>query len=315
MPVALPNIEPQAALDLVGMAVGTDQPGLFLIVGGAVLARLLGFLIVIPFFGSMNIPLTARVAFAVVMAAVITPFVMSDIGESVGREVYQKHEFTYVFLLVTQVLVGLMLGFVGAFVFYAIESAGRIIDTQRGSNMTDIIAPQSGERTSPTGQWLMMFALMVLLLSGLHLPMLEGLIQSFSVFPPTVGLEWLGDPIQGGADPKMTGTIKEFAWLSGSSLELTMKIAAPAMLTLMLTDVLLGIVNRGAPQVNVFALSQVVKGPIGIAALMVALIPIGSYIQNEAIPSIVEGEHSITAMAERMRDTSDAVTRAEAEGR
>jgi type III secretory pathway component EscT len=92
-----------------------------------------------------------------------------------------------------------------------------------------------------------------------------------------------------------------FAEMSGASLLLTLQIAAPAMITLMLTDVLLGIINRGAPQVNVFALSQVIKGPIGIAALMIAILPIWNYLGDHALPRIVTGDTSITAVAETMQ--------------
>jgi hypothetical protein len=56
--------------------------------------------------------------------------------------------------------------------------------------------------------------------------------------------------------------------------------------------------------VNVFALSQVVKGPIGIAALMIALLPTWNYLRDHALPSITNGDSSITAFAEKMQDSS-----------
>lgn len=316
---AIPQVDPALAARTFGDIVGTDDPQLFLLVGLAVLARILGFMIVAPFFGGMNIPMTARVGFAVILTAVTVPYVDGSVRASLRLELAGGGAFDFVLLLANQVLVGLMLGFCASFIFYAIESAGRVIDTQRGSNMTDIIAPQTGERTSPTGQFLMMVALMVLLVSGLHMVMIEGLLNSFNVFPPTLGLEWLGDPLRASADhPELEGVIATFAKLSGDSLLLTLQIAAPAMMTLMLTDVLLGIINRGAPQVNVFALSQVVKGPIGIAALMIALLPTWNYLRDHAIPRMAVGEGSITAMAERMQESdveAKRVARAEREDR
>jgi flagellar biosynthetic protein FliR len=297
-------VNPDAALDAFGSVLGTGDPKLFLVIFLAVFARVLGFMIVAPFFGSMNIPMTARVGFSVVLTAASVPFVEGSVGPALKSELGSGGAFDLVLLLVNQVLVGLMLGFCASFIFYAIESAGRIIDTQRGSNITDIIAPQTGERTSPTGQWLMMVALMILLVSGLHMEMISGILNSFKVFPPTLGLEWIGDPLQSGADhPSQEAVISAFAKMSGDSLLLTLQIAAPAMITLMLTDVLLGIINRGAPQVNVFALSQVVKGPIGIFAIMIAILPTWNYVKESAIPRISSGETSISSMAERMHDS------------
>ena len=132
--------------------------------------------------------------------------------------------------------------------------------------------------------------------------MLSAFIDTFKIFPPTVGLEWLGDPLHTSVrHPNLDGAIKLFVELSGQSLLLTLQIAAPAMITLMLTDVLLGIINRGAPQVNVFALSQVVKGPIGIFALMIALIPTWNYVRDHALPRFAEGQGSIPTMARTMQ--------------
>lgn len=300
----LPSIDAGAARDLFGQLVQTDHPAVFLMVAGAVLARILGFMIVGPFFGSLNIPMTARVAFAVIMTAVVTPYAEPYVGASIGHALKGGGPIDYLLLLANQVFIGLFLGFCGSFIFYSIESAGRVIDTQRGSNMADIIAPQSGERTSPTGQFLMMIALVIFVVSGLHMQMLQAFLDTFRVFPPTLGLEWLGNPIAAtGGHPELEAVIKSFAEMSGASLLLTLQIAAPAMITLLLTDVLLGIINRGAPQVNVFALSQVVKGPIGIAALMIALLPIWNYVSDHALPRIVEGKYSITTIAKQMQES------------
>ena len=312
---SIPTIDAGVAADTFGSIVGAQNPTLFLMIFGAVLARILGFMIVAPFFGGMNIPMTARVGFSVILATVTTPYVDGVVGPALVLALKGNGSFDYVLLLVNQVLVGLFLGFCGSFIFYAVESAGRVIDTQRGSNITDIIAPQTGERTSPTGQFLMMVALVIFLVSGLHMEMLKGFLNTFEVFPPTLGLEWLGDPIQASSQrPELTSAIKTFAEMSGSSLLLTLQIAAPAMITLMLTDILLGIINRGAPQVNVFALSQIVKGPIGIAALMIALLPTWNYLSDHALPRIVSGPTSITAVAEQMHCSDVAAKRLERGG-
>jgi type III secretory pathway component EscT len=78
----------------------------------------------------------------------------------------------------------------------------------------------------------------------------------------------------------------DFADLSGKMLVTMIRIAAPAMLSLLLADVLLGIINRGAPQVNVFSLSQVIKGPLGHAAMLIAMLQIVSFIDHGAFQDL-----------------------------
>ena len=295
MNFGLPHIDPATAGTMLQSITGSSQdPQIILGTFLVVFARLIGFLVVAPFFGSMNIPMTARVALAVVLSIVIAPFVQDAAAPAIV-EAGSTLGLSFGFLMINQIFIGLMMGFAGSFVFYAVESAGRIIDTQRGSNITDIIAPQTGERTSPIGQFLMMFALMLLITTGMQGMILESFIKTFHIFPPTSSLDWVG---YHGAWGK--SVVKHFADLSGYSLVLTVQIAAPAMISLLLTDVLLGIINRGAPQVNVFVLSQVVKGPIGIASVLIAIIPISNYLQGTIIPGIAHGPNSIEAIARIM---------------
>jgi len=306
MDLGLPQITTGQAMDALGTVMGPGlAPEVMMATFFVVLARMIGFIVVAPFFGSMNIPMTARVSLAVVLTTVITPMVAADAQMGL-IENGPPGGFDFLMLLVNQLFIGLMFGFVAAFIFYGVESAGRVIDTQRGSNITDIIAPQTGDRTSPVGQWLMMFALMVLLTSNQHLLILDAMIDTFRLFPASGSLDWIGDPLRGGSLQHMSPVLKEFVALSGQSLEITIKIAAPAMLSLMLTDILLGIINRGAPQVNVFALSQVVKGPIGIGGVLVALGSIALFLENGALTSIWKGNHSIGNLAELMGKASGA---------
>ena len=139
MNLGAPHIDPHVASQLVGTVLGGEagkHPELYLTVAGAVLARILGFLIVAPFFGSMNIPMTVRVALASALTFVTVPYVYDDVATSLAKELAHGSSMDYLLLLVNQVLIGLMLGFCASFITYAVESAGRIIDTQRGSNMS-----------------------------------------------------------------------------------------------------------------------------------------------------------------------------------
>ncbi len=221
----------------------------------------------------MNIPMTARVGFAVVLTAVITPAVATSTIKGIAMS---GGGFGLLMLFINQVLIGLVLGLMGALVVYGIESAGRIIDTQRGSNMSDIVAPMTGERTSPTGQWLMMLAVSIMVATDQHLLLLRGVVNSFTLFPPTSSLSWVGSPHDGHASE----FVLRLADFSGQSLIITLSVAAPAMFSLLMADVMLGIINRGAPQVNVFALSQVIKGPLGIAAVLLSLMAVANYIDQ-----------------------------------
>jgi flagellar biosynthetic protein FliR len=304
--LGLPEASTSGALEVVGSISGSATPELFLAAGLVVLARVIGFMVVVPFFGSQSVPMQMRVAIGVVLTAVITPYVADTAAPGI---VAAGGGTGFALLLANQVLIGVMLGFVGAFLFFAIEAAGRVLDVQRGDSMPGAPQRETGSQTSPSGNFLMYVALMILIISGQHMRMLGAFIDTFRIFPATTSLDWMGDPLaKGGGSEHISGNsnlIEAFAYMSGHSLELMLQIAAPAMLSLLLADVLLGIINRGAPQVNVFALSQVVKGPIGLAALVVALTGIGLHIEKDVLPNIwgaVDHEGSIRHIAQLMRN-------------
>jgi len=62
--------------------------------------------------------------------------------------------------------VGLVMGFVAACMFRAVEAAGRLTDTLRGANLADVIAPGEGSRSSPLGELLLLLSVVVFLEAG-----------------------------------------------------------------------------------------------------------------------------------------------------
>ena len=93
-----------------------------------------------------------------------------------------------------------------------------------------------------------------LLLNGHHL-FIRGYVHSFELLPV-----WTFPSFSMGPEP----ILNELIGLTGSLFVVALQLAAPAVIALFLTDVAFGILNRAAPQVNVFNLSQPVKMGLGL---------------------------------------------------
>jgi flagellar biosynthetic protein FliR len=274
--LGLPDVSTAQAGQVLQQISGTTHDplvilGTFLVV----FARIAGFLVVAPFFGANNIPMIGRVAFAAMLSFVLTPLLYASAAPSLYSTGGRLGP-NFLLLLTNQVLIGLVMGYAGQFMFYALDAAGQIIDTQRGANIGGLLNPASGQQSSATGQWISTLATAMLLITGQHLLLLQGLIDSFTLFRPTMSLSWLTH----GTVWNKSAVVYQFAQMSSGLLLVTVEIAAPAMISLMLTDVLLGVINRGAPQVNVFVLSQLLKGPVGIGAVMVSLYALLKYLNG-----------------------------------
>ena len=237
-----------------------QNPQAFLVLFGLIFARFIGFIYVVPFFGGKAVPPLVKVATATSLVIIAFPSVMNEIpadGSSIGFG-----GFGFFVMLIKEFFVGFTLGFVASLVFEAVQVAGRIADFQRGSTMGELFAPQLEERVSELGQFKLQLAIVIFLSTGAHLYFLSSLIKSFQ-FIPVLKFPHL--------EPGYSPAAEFLTMMTGSVLSMGVQLAVPIVVTLLLTDLFFGLINRVAPQVNVFFLSMPVKMWLGLFVVAVML--------------------------------------------
>ena len=235
------------------------SPQLFLVLVGLAFARMLSFLIVVPFFGGAAVPARVKVATATAFVIILYPSLEAGLPKGVPLSF---GPIGFIALLVKEALVGFTLGFVASLVFEAVQVAGRVIDFQRGSTMAEMFAPQLQTRVSELGQFKLQFAIILFLAIGAHHYFIDSLLRSFEFVPATSFPRFA---------PGWSPAAKSLAVVTGGVLSVGIQLAAPAMIALLLTDLFFGIINRVAPQINVFFLSLPVKMVVGLLVVLAAL--------------------------------------------
>ncbi len=91
-----------------------------------VFLRISAFLLVLPFFSATNFPVTMRVALAALMAVLLAPMLPHFPLKSTGF-------ISLLGVMIQEVSIGLLLGFVSRMVFYAVDLAGNVIATEMGN--------------------------------------------------------------------------------------------------------------------------------------------------------------------------------------
>jgi flagellar biosynthetic protein FliR len=236
-----------------------QNPQSFLVLVGLAFARMLSFLVVVPFFGGAAVPARVKVATATAFVIILYPSLEAGLPKNAPLGF---GPLGFVALLAKESFVGFTLGFVASLVFEAVQVAGRVIDFQRGSTMAEMFAPQLQTRVSELGQFKLQFAIVLFLVIGAHHFFISALLRSFE-FIPAFGFPHL----QAGWSPAAAFITR----LTGGVLAIGVQLAAPAMIALLLTDLFFGIINRVAPQINVFFLSLPVKMMVGLVVVAVAL--------------------------------------------
>jgi flagellar biosynthetic protein FliR len=227
-------------------------------VGGLILARMLGGALAIPFLGGQMIP--GRLKFGIPL--VYTVFLYPILVGSVAPAKLPEFGLGFFGLVVKELVVGYALGYIVSLPFYAVETAGSFMDTQRGTTFAQVMAPLLGGMTSLLSQlYLLLFISIFLGLGGNHL-VIQGLAESFAVLP------LLEFPAFLSAHAPF---VDELIHHAGEIFRLGLTIAAPVFIAMLLTDVTLGVVNRTAPNVQVFWLGMPLKTLGGLVVVFFAL--------------------------------------------
>jgi flagellar biosynthesis protein FliR len=236
-----------------------QTPQLFLVLVGLAFARLLSFLMIVPFFGGSAVPGRVKVATAAAFVIILYPTLAVGIP---NNQPLPFGPIGFVALLIKESLVGFTLGFAVSLVFEAIQVAGRLIDLQRGATMGESLAPQLQERVSELGQFKLQLAIVIFLAIGAHHAFIGALFRSFEIIPvmkfPQLSMGW-------------TPMLIFIVQMTGYVLSIGVQLSAPAIIALLLTDLFFGIINRVAPQINVFFLSMPVKMIVGLLVVMISL--------------------------------------------
>lgn len=212
--------------------------------------RMLGLFTTAPVWSNRLVPVQLRVAIAFGTAVVVSPlFRELPMPDSLG---------TLATLVVRELLVGMVIGFVAAVVLSAVQLAGQILDLNMGLSMVNLLDPMTNTQMPVVGNFLYVLSILIFFTINGHHMLLQALMDSYALVP-------IGKAV-------MTPTLAESVVKMGSSLFLIgFKIAAPVLAALFLTTVALGVLNRAVPQMNVFVIGMPVQLGVGVFMLMVVL--------------------------------------------
>ena len=205
-----------------------------------------------PFLGGRLVPVTVRAALAFVLALWIVPGISAAAPEPLDIS-----SIAFYALLLKEVLVGFVIAFTASLVFWAAEMGGRFIDNVRGTTTANLLIPQVSTQSSLLGDFYFQLFVVLYVSAGGHRWFLGAVFRSYEAVPPLVP----GIPTAGLAG--------DFIASTAELLVVALQIMAPALIVLMLMDLVLGVANRMAPQLDVFFISLSLKSSVG--ALVVAL--------------------------------------------
>jgi len=239
------------------------------------LLRVSGFFISAPFFGHRAIPSALKVPIVLTLAFAVGPLV-TGLGPVQPASLWQLAGWA-----ICELVTGAIIGFGFAALFWAVRMAGDIIGLQMGFAIVNVIDPNSTEQVSLIGEFKYILAILILLIVDGHHLMIAALLDSYRLIP--IGAAHFGDD-----------AFNQLIRLTATVFVTAVKIGAPVMITLLLTDVALGIVARTVPQMNIFIVGFPLKIGVGFLVLGASL-PLLAQLFSRALTQIELSTRQIVA--------------------
>lgn len=224
-----------------------------------VMVRVGAAFVAAPVFSNVSVPLTVRVA----LSGAIAVLVLGTTPVQVPQSVFALATFVAV---AAEALVGLALGFVLQVAFAAPLVAGEIIGGSMGIGFANMIDPNSGRSSPAIGQFLSILLTLLFLSVDGHLVLVDLVVRSYRALPP--GASWLA------ADQ-----LREIALFGGYAFLAGLLLALPVGFLLLCLNLVMGMVSRSAPSLNLFAVGLPVSLAVGVVSLAIALPAMGDYMQ------------------------------------
>lgn len=217
-----------------------------------VATRVATLVAIAPIFGPASVPLRVRGLVALALSLLIAPL------EFAHSSPHPANLFDFLVLIGSEALVGLTLGLGILILFSSMQVAGQIISQMSGLQLADAYDPGFDASVPVLSQLMFYVALAVFVIIGGHRLVMEALLDTFVWLPA-------------GHVSASPGVLAAMTSLLAESFILGIRAAAPVMVALLLATLIVGLVGRTLPQLNVMALGFSVGALVMIVTLSVSL--------------------------------------------
>jgi flagellar biosynthetic protein FliR len=213
--------------------------------------RIGGFVLTAPATSEAAVPRLVKIVLTLALAFLLAPLVQVPADLSI---------FSAAGMLsaVLELLIGVSIGMVVQLSFEALVFAGQSISMTMGLGFATLVDPQRGAQTPVLGQMFMIFGTLTYLAINGHLLLLGALAQSFHSLPI------------GAAHVDENFLLSVVLW-GARVFDAGLLIALPAVISLVIVNLALGVVTRAAPQLNLFGIGFTITLMAGFFVLIAGL--------------------------------------------
>ena len=240
-----------------------------------VLVRISSFVMTAPFFSIQSVPTRVKAGASLVMTLMMLPVLPAS-------TVAYSGVIGYFVLILKEAVVGATLGLMCQLCLYVVNFAGQIIDMEMGLSMASMFDPSTRMQVTVTGNIYNYFVMLLLVVTNMHYYVIRAILDSFTSFPV-------------GQAVFRTGLKDILVDFVGNYLLISLRIVLPFFCCMLIINVVLGVLSKAAPQMNMFVVGiqiKVLAGVLVLVLLIQTLPTVADFIFNEMKVVITEVYHS-----------------------
>ena len=213
-----------------------------------VFARVAGLTMTAPIYGTNDVPLQVRLLLAAALSLLILPL------QGFGAAVHYGSLAHYAIMLGVEAAIGACLGLGVLVLLHGMTLAGELVAQSSGLGIAEVFDPAIEENVPLFSRLMFLSAVTIFLCIGGHRMVMAGLLDTFQTIPP-------------GSGELPSSLADGFTTLLGQSFSLGVRVAAPVVTSLLLATLILGLIGRTLPQLNIFALGFGLNSLLAFAGL------------------------------------------------
>ena len=216
-----------------------------------IITRISMIFFIVPFFGNVNIPVRIKIALSFFLSLII----MNSVDYSA---VSYQGMLGYSILIAQEAVTGLLIGIGSGFTLYILNFSGHMLDMEIGFSMAMEMDPTTQVQTTISATFLTAVFMLMFIASDMHYFLIDAVVDSYKVIP-------IGEGI---VSPNLYQIFVQYVI---DYFVIGFRIILPVFACILVINVILGILARIAPQMNMFVFGMQLKVFAGLSLIFILM--------------------------------------------
>ena len=217
----------------------------FLLVLILVFVRIASMFSIIPLFGAKNTPVITKIGFIIFISLIIVPAQVETFSIEINDLL------TFAQYIAIESIIGFSFGLVTLIILNTFYLAGTLVDRNIGFAMVSVLSAQDESQLPVSANFYYIFAMMIFIITNVHHLLIKAIYDSYATMPI-------------GSNPFLKLIIFDYLEVLQYSFVVGFQIAAPFILTVLIINILLGLLSKAMPGMNVFMIGMPLKILVGL---------------------------------------------------